>query len=370
MIVPIAQYPSLEPALVEQKGRTMTATARAGSNIAFIKYWGNKDDGLNLPMNGSISMTLDAAHTTTTVTFDPTLTQDTFTLNGQLADIEAAARVTDHLNHLRRMAAFNLYASIRSENSFPTGAGIASSASGFAALTVAAAAAMGLALSNVELSRIARLGSGSASRSIDGGFVEWHAGDSHTASFAEPIAPSDYWDLVDIIAIVSDEHKRYGSSVGHTLAHSSPFFRARLRSVDESLAQVRQAILSRDFHRLGALMEAEAIQLHVTAMTSSPSVLYWQAGTLNIIHALRKWRQSDPALAGYFTIDAGANVHIIAERSSAYMLQAKLMGIEGVKKTLVSGIGQGARLIEPVTVYGTWISSNGRRLDSTNYTLS
>ena len=180
----------------------MKAAASAGSNIAFIKYWGNYDEQLRIPMNGSISMTLDAATTTTSVEFDSSLTTDHFTLNGRRANPRATARVASHLDHFRTMAHTDYKARVDSTNSFPNGAGIASSASGFAALTVAASSALGLDLDRFELGRIARLGSGSACRSIDGGFVEWHRGDSHEDSFAAPIAPVDHWDLVDIIAIV------------------------------------------------------------------------------------------------------------------------------------------------------------------------
>ncbi|HET6444583.1 MAG TPA: diphosphomevalonate decarboxylase [candidate division Zixibacteria bacterium] len=327
----------------------MKATAIAGSNIAFIKYWGNQDDDLRIPMNGSISMTLDAAHTTTNVEFNPNLADDSFTLNGSHVNRKATARVSKHLDHIRKIANSNLKAVVSSQNSFPTGAGIASSASGFAALTVAASKALRLDLTRSELGRIARLGSGSACRSIDGGFVEWHPGGSHEDSYAVPIAPSDHWDLVDIVAIISSEHKDYGSSTGHTLAHSSPFYQARLGRVGDSLAQVRQAILEKDFAALGRLIEEEAIQLHVTAMTSIPSVLYWRAGTLNVIHALRSWRKSDPFVPGYFTIDAGANVHIISERKSVPALLENLKTVDGVEEMLVSHIGGEARVIDGVT---------------------
>ncbi|UCG23117.1 MAG: diphosphomevalonate decarboxylase, partial [Chloroflexota bacterium] len=308
------------------------------------------DNDLRIPMNGSISMTLDAANTTTTVKFDKGIQDDRLILNERVADNRATARVSKQLDHIRKVADLDLKAEVRSQNSFPTGAGIASSASGFAALTLAAAGALGLDLTRAELGRLARLGSGSACRSIDGGFVEWQPGKNHEESYAAPIAPAAHWDLVDIVAIISNEHKAYGSSMGHTLAHSSPFYEARLETIEESLAKVRTAILEKDFATLGQLIEEEAIQLHVTAMTSTPSVLYWQAGTLNVIHALREWRRIDPAVAGYFTIDAGANVHIIAEREAVPTLIERLQMVDGVEETLVSSIGGDARLIGEAVV--------------------
>lgn len=328
----------------------MRATAIAGSNIAFIKYWGNLDEDLRIPMNGSISMTLDAANTKTTVEFDSQLSVDQFTLNHRQASAQATARVTKHLDHFRAMAHTDFRASVVSENSFPTGAGIASSASGFAALTMAASSALAMDLSRGDLGRLARLGSGSACRSIDGGFVEWYPGESHEESFASPIAAVDHWDLVDIVAIISKEHKVLGSSTGHSLAHTSPFYEARLETIEASMAKVRAAIQEKDFATLGEQIEAEAIQLHITAMTSIPSVIYWQAGTLNVIHAIREWRRADPAMAGYFTIDAGANVHIIAERESVPKLLECLDAVDGVKETLVSSIGGRATLLEAVRV--------------------
>jgi diphosphomevalonate decarboxylase len=317
----------------------------AGSNIAFVKYWGNLDDALNIPMNGSISMTLDAAHTITTVEFHPDLPADQLTINGQLADREAFARASRHLDHVRRLASKNWNARIVSTNSFPTGAGIASSASGFAALTVAASKALGLNLSKNELSRIARLGSGSASRSIEGGFVEWQPGGRHEDSYATSLAPADHWDLVDITAIISTEHKKIGSSMGHPLAHTSPFYQARLGTVQVTLQSVRKAIKERDFSAFGELIEDEAISLHMAAMTSRPSVLYWQPGTIALMHALRSWREEGGPV-GYFTMDAGPNVHVIAQKKDAQALQERILNVEGVQETLLCGVGAGARIID------------------------
>ena len=288
-------------------------------------------------------MTLDAAHTVTTVQFLPDLEADVLILNEEDAGLKATARAAKHLDHLRKVAGTEHKAKIISRNSFPTGAGIASSASGFAALTVAAAAALGLDLSHPELSRLARLGSGSASRSIDGGFVEWHPGTDHESSYAVPLAPADHWDLVDIIAIVSQVEKDVGSSAGHPLAHTSPYYAARQTELETVLPAVRQAILEKDMPRFGELIEAEAISLHVAAMTSKPSILYWGPGSLEIMHALRMWRaQGGPV--GYFTIDAGPNIHVIAERSQADQLLEQLQALPHVERCILCGIGGAAQI--------------------------
>ena len=188
------------------------ATAIAHPNIAFIKYWGNRDEALRLPANSSLSMNLDGLHTQTKVEFDASLQNDDLRLNGKEASAEQLTRVTLFLNIVREMAAITTFARIESENNFPSGAGIASSSSAFAALALAASQAAGLALDEPALSRLARRGSGSASRSVPGGFVEWRAADSDEESYAFSFAPTDHWNLVDCIAVVSEGHKIIGSS--------------------------------------------------------------------------------------------------------------------------------------------------------------
>lgn len=320
------------------------ATAISCANIAFIKYWGRRDHALRLPLNSSISMNLDRATTTTTVIFDPALAQDQVTIQDAPATPQAAQRVSDHLDRIRALAGLATRAQVISHNSFPMGAGIASSASAFAALTVAAAAAAGLALDERALTVLARLGSGSACRSIPAGFVEWHTAATSDDSFAEPIAPPDHWDLRDLIAIVQTEHKTVGSSEGHARVGPSPFAAARLAEAERALPIVRQAILARDFVTLGEETEQEAIRMHVVAMTSQPSVLYWSPETVRILHAVRTWRAQ--GLPAYCTIDAGANVHVLCEGAHAATLEARLRALDGVRDVIANRPGPGTRLIE------------------------
>ena len=197
------------------------ATARAHSNIAFVKYWGNRENRLRLPSNASVSMNLGTLHTTTRVHWSTDIDSDIVTINKIAANSTAFERVSAHLDMLRRRLSMDMYASVESSNNFPMGTGIASSASAFAALSLAAVAAMGVQIAERELTTLARLGSGSAARSIPSGFVMWHAGDSHESSFAETFAEQTHWDLVDVIAIVSKDHKRVGSTSGHATAGSS-----------------------------------------------------------------------------------------------------------------------------------------------------
>jgi diphosphomevalonate decarboxylase len=233
--------------------QTGKATAVAPSNLAFVKYWGKKDSALRIPTNNSISMNLSNAKTITSVQFDPGVREDIVILkkSGQAAAAGYTARVSAHLDRVRDMAGVTTRARVVTENTFPESVGIASSASGFAALSVAAAAALSLELSEKELSILARLGSGSACRSIPSGFVEWEAGLDNDSSYARQIASPDHWEISIVTIIVTSESKKISSTLGHQLAVASPFFQTRLETLDARLENVRQAILQKDFERFG-----------------------------------------------------------------------------------------------------------------------
>src|SRR5512141_1000989 len=223
-----------------------TATAQAAPNIALIKYWGNRDNKLRIPLNNSISMNLDGLYTRTTVSFQPSLPFDELIINGHEVTGAGLARISSILDLLRGLANIHERAEVMSENNFPSGTGIASSASAFAALALAGSKAAGLNLSERELSRLARRGSGSASRSVPSGFVEWQAGTSDEDSFAFSIAEPDHWDLVDCVAIVSAAHKKIGSVEGHPIAGTSALQAARVADAPRRLDMCRNAILARD----------------------------------------------------------------------------------------------------------------------------
>jgi diphosphomevalonate decarboxylase len=316
------------------------STYRVGSNIAFIKYWGVADPTLNLPMNNSISMTLDAAYTTTTVAWDVAkrMSDDEFTIDD--LRFTNAQRLVRHLDRLRALAGVSYRAQVVSQNNFPMASGIASSASGFAALTVAGCAALGLTLDNTELSALARLGSGSASRSLFGGFVEWERGHDHASSVAHQLHPPEHWDLYDLVAVVSSAEKQLSSEGGHKLAASSPLQVGRLGSLTMALPTVRQALAARDLALLGPTIEQDALAMHAVMMTSTPSLLYWQPGTLEIIQAVRQWR-AEEGLAVYFTIDAGPNVHLICEAQTVTAVQEHLQALPSVQRVIVIQPGPG-----------------------------
>lgn len=274
----------------------MKATAVAPANIAFIKFWGKRDALLRLPYNPSISMNLSACLTTTTVEFSEKYVADS------VSEGFDQRRIIAHLDRLRKIAGLKENAKVVTENNFPKSAGIASSASGFAALTVAAAGALGLKLSEKELSVLARLGSGSAARSIPDGFVKWEN------EFAYSLYPADHWDLRDIIVIVDDKNKKIATSIGHESVNTSPFFPQRLADLPGRIARLETALKEKNFRVFGETIEEDCLDMHQVMQTQNPPLYYWNDETVKIMELIKK--RTVPA---YFTIDAGPNVHVICE---------------------------------------------------------
>jgi len=312
---------------------TSTATALAHPNIAFVKYWGNRDKAMRLPENGSISMNLEELVTRTQVTFDPNLPADIFDLNSHRQTGLALQRVATHLNVLRGIRGIGTKAYVRSENNFPEGAGIASSASAFAALTVAAIRALGIEMPEKDVSRLARRGSGSACRSIPTGFVEWYRGTSDIDSYAVSIAPPDFWSLTDLVVIVDEKKKATGSSEGHELAKTSPYQAARIQDSDKRIERCRDAIQSRDFDLLAETIEMDCNMMHAVMMTSTPPLFYWNPLTLELIKTARHWRKTGIPVA--YTIDAGPNVHLICDSAFENDLVEKINHFSWVKQVLI-----------------------------------
>ncbi len=319
-----------------------SATALAHPNIAFIKYWGNRNDMLRLPSNGSISMNLDGLFTRTTVTFNSSK-RDSLSINDYEVGGRGLERVSYILDLVRGMTKRNEGAEVKSENNFPAGAGIASSAAAFAALALSASKAAGLNLSESELSRLARRGSGSASRSIPAGFVEWQMGNGEEDSFAFSIAPSDHWDLVDCIAIVNAGQKKTGSTEGHAIAGTSPLQSARLTDASRRLKICRDAIINKDFEIFANIIEHDSDMMHAVMMTSTPPLMYWQPGTVNLFHSVREWREA--GLPAAYTVDAGANVHVLCPREQAKEVEKRLRELPRVSDVLVAGVGGPAHIV-------------------------
>jgi diphosphomevalonate decarboxylase len=281
--------------------------------------------------------------TTTTVEFAEGLGEDEIIIGGAMQSGAARDRVCMHLDHIRTRAGIALKARVDSRNNFPAGAGMASSASAFAALTLAGVAAAGLALSERELSALARLGSGSAARSVPAGFVEWQTGDTHEQSFAVSIAAPDHWALSDVIAVISRGQKATGSTGGHALAGTSPLQAARLAAAPERLQRCREAVLTRNFPALAEIVEADSNLMHAVMMTSVPPLFYWEPHTFAILRAVRQWRAE--GLPVCYTIDAGPNVHCLCPAEAAPDVERRLRQILDVTEIVTGTPGGPARLI-------------------------
>ncbi len=318
-----------------------TAIGVANANIAFIKYWGRADDDLNIPVNGSLSMNLEGLYAETSVTWGQSA--DTLVLNEVEQTGKPLQRVAHHLDALRSRLGIEGHAAVSSVNNFPAGAGIASSAAAFAALTVASVAAAGISLSERELTALARLGSGSASRSVPAGFVEWYAGTDHETSYAESFAASDAWNIVDVIAIISEAHKATGSQEGHSTARTSDLQDARVAGAAERLRLCKQAIFDHDFGTFAAVVEHDSNLMHAVMMTSRPPLFYWLPPTLTIMQAVRDWRAD--GLQVCYTLDAGPNVHCLCIRKDVDQVSAALKNLSGVVDVRVARVGGAAKVI-------------------------
>lgn len=322
----------------------MKTKAVAPANIAFIKYWGKYNERLRLPANSSISMNLSNCITETSVEFDEKFKSDKFTLDGKGVFGDESIRVFKHLDTIRKIAGIKAFAKVESKNNFPKASGIASSASGFAALTVAGVGAAGLKLSQKDLSILARVGSGSACRSIPDGIVEWRFGKTDKTSYAESLYPANYWDLTDLIAVVGKGEKKVGSSEGHKLSGSSPFYNARILGMPKKVREIKTALKNKDFTKFGEILEAEAVNMHTVMMTSIPPLFYWLPETLIVMDLVLKMRER--GIESYFTIDAGPNVHVICERKNAGKIKKELIKAKSIKNIIENKVGEGARLIE------------------------
>ncbi|MEJ6488880.1 diphosphomevalonate decarboxylase [Leucobacter sp. USCH14] len=315
-----------------------TATARAFPNIALVKYWGKQDEDLILPVAGSLSLTLDAFPTTTTVALDAGAGFDAFTLNGAEASSDATRRVTRFLDRVRELAGSEARAVVTSTNEAPTGAGLASSASGFAALATAAAAAYGLELDRRDLSRLARRGSGSASRSLVDGLAVWHAGDD-AHSYAEGVSGPD---MRMVIVTVDTAQKAVSSRAAmRRSALTSPFFPAWISSTEESLAAMLEACAADDFTRVGRITESHALRMHAVIQSCDPPIRYLAPTSVAVFDAVAALR--DQGLEAYSTADAGPNVAVIVRPDQAEELRDALQGFGSVR---LVGAGAGAQLVD------------------------
>lgn len=295
----------------------MQATAIAHSNIALAKYWGKRDVPGNVPATPSVSVTLSHLHTRTHVMFDPSLNEDSFRLNNSISTGEPLLRVTKLLNEVRQRANLQLCAQVTSENNFPTASGLASSASGFAALAMAACKASRLTLTTQELSRIARRASASAARSLFEGFVSL---DTYDNPAAEMLAPASHWPSLSLVVAAVTLAPKVETST-HAMVHTretSPYYSSWKDDAVSVAQDVRTAILNRDIQQLGEAAECSALRMHACAMSAAPGILYWSAKTLELIHCVYSLRRA--GIGAWFTMDAGPHVKIICEQKDTHTI--------------------------------------------------
>lgn len=294
--------------------------ARAHTNIALIKYWGKADEKLIIPMNNSLSVSLDKFYTETKVTFDSDYPADQLILNGKEANEKETKKIQSYMDIVREIANTDLHARIDSQNFVPTAAGLASSASAYAALAAACNEALQLELSDKDLSRLARRGSGSASRSIFGGFAEWEKGHDDETSYAHPI-DAEHWEdeLSMIFVVINNQSKKVSSRSGMSLTRdTSRFYQYWLDHVDEDIKEAKQAIEAKDFKQLGEVIEANGLRMHATNLGSQPPFTYLvqeSYDAMAIVHECCKM-----GVPCYFTMDAGPNVKVLVEKKNKQLV--------------------------------------------------
>ncbi|MCE5021627.1 diphosphomevalonate decarboxylase [Staphylococcus haemolyticus] len=314
--------------------------ARAHTNIALIKYWGKADEALIIPMNNSLSVTLDRFYTETRVTFDETLTEDQLILNGEAVNAKESAKIQRYMEMIRKEAGISEHALIESENFVPTAAGLASSASAYAALAGACNEALQLGLSDKDLSRLARRGSGSASRSIYGGFAEWEKGHDDESSFAHRVE-ADGWEneLAMVFVVINNKSKKVSSRSGMSLTRdTSRFYQYWLDNVEPDLKETKEAIAQKDFKRMGEVIEANGLRMHATNLGAQPPFTYLVPESYDAMRIVHECREA--GLPCYFTMDAGPNVKVLIEKKNQQAIVDKFLQEFDQSQIITSDITQ------------------------------
>ena len=328
--------------------------AEAPSNIAFLKYWGKKNERHQWPANNSISMTLNGL-TTQTEAIVTSSSEHSFYFSGEYLskDNSFAKKAYKQLELIRKELAKSEFLQVKSQNNFPAACGIASSASSMAALTIAAVGAYLNCNSFEELSlhgygkeslaHLARLGSGSAGRSLWGGFVAWEKGLEANSQKIFQAYPTQHWQLSDHVVLFSNKAKSISSTDGHRMAWTSPFFKTRLADINKRYEQFNEYIETRDINQFGSLLEQEALEVHAIMSSSSPSVVYIDEDVGNFLAWVRSIRQNK-RLACYFTLDAGPNVHVITPKEESSRFLDAFSEQWPQHKILIDEVGKGPTL--------------------------
>lgn len=318
---------------------------RAHTNIALIKYWGKRNDELFLPMNSSLSLTLDAFYTDTEVVLDSDFTSDTFFLNDVKQDEKETEKITKFLNLFRNEVNIKTKACVKSYNHVPTAAGLASSASAFSALAGAMNQASDLNLDPKTLSTYARRGSGSATRSIYGGFVEWYMGEDDLSETSHAIPVDDAsWDIGMIVIAVNTGRKKLSSRVGmkQTIA-TSPFYSSWVETATSDLTKMKDAIKQKDFITLGEITESNGMKMHATMLGAFPPISYWEPDSVKAIQTVKEIRGM--GIPCYVTMDAGPNVKVLCKASDMTKIEELLLKEFKREQIIPTTVGEGIKLL-------------------------
>ena len=319
------------------------ATAEAHTNIALVKYWGKKDQDLIIPQTDSLSLTLNEFYTTTTVNFDNHLTSDLVAIDQHILSKKEAQKVAHVLDIVRQLSGIKSFARVDSINHVPTAAGLASSASAFAALAGAASVAAGLNLSSRDLSRLARRGSGSATRSIYGGLVEWQKGTDDDSSFAQPVLENVDFPIEMLAVLVDTKKKKVSSRSGmQSSVETSPYYDAWRQVVANDMVAIKKAIKAKDIDQIGHIAEENALRMHALTFSADPGFTYFNGETLTIIKAVEDLRNQ--GVNCYYTMDAGPNVKVIYDRGNRNKIVEELSNIVGPERLVVSQPGPGIKI--------------------------
>jgi diphosphomevalonate decarboxylase len=309
----------------------------AHSNIALSKYWGKRAEPGNVPATPSLSVTLAGMSTKTRLELRSDLSQDTLFLNGTPHDDAARVRASELLDRVRAVTGRQTFARIESTNDFPTASGLASSASGFAALALAAVKAFDLDWTTEQIADLARQSSASAARSLFGGYVELDG------RVARHVAAAEKLPLVVLVCVASEQRKDVSSTAGmKRTSDSSPYFPAWLEVAPKIHQRLLRAVDEGDFTALGIAAEESALAMHASAIATG--VVYWTGATLEAIGAVRRLR--DGGMPAYFTIDAGPHVKVLVRPSDADRAAAQLRTVPGILRVLETRLGAGARVIQ------------------------
>lgn len=315
----------------------MKIRAKANANIALIKYWGKENEELIIPKNNSISLTLDALYTITEVEFNDN-NSDVFYLDDKLQGDMEHEKISKYIDIFRKLSGINKYVNVYSFNNVPTAAGLASSASGYAAMALALNSLFQLNLPKEEVSKLARRGSGSASRSIFGGIVEWEKGFDNDSSKAIKLDDAN-WDIAMIILVLNGNKKSISSREAmRKTMETSPLYYSHVNHISNDIKAIKEGIANKDLQRIGEIAEHNAMRMHATMLSSNPPIMYFEEKSIKAINKVKELREK--GYLAYYTMDAGPNVKILCKKSEVDLIMNEL--VDEFDNIIISGVGQDA----------------------------